>query len=126
MGPTAVGKTALSIAIAKYFSTQIISADSRQCFRELNIGVAKPSVEELDLVRHYFINSHSIHENVNAAVFEEYALEKVKEIFAEATLPYPSKSYFQTGGKEGKHTEHLGYILAEMQYMQRVFPGREW
>lgn len=52
--------------------------------------------------------------------------EKVKEIFSEATLPFPDKIYNQTGGKEGKHTEHLGYILAEMQYMQRTFPGSEW
>jgi len=52
--------------------------------------------------------------------------EKVKEIFAEANLPYPEKRYQQLGGKEGKHTEHLGYILAEMQYMQRVYPNSEW
>ncbi len=81
MGPTAVGKTALSIALAKHFSTQIISADSRQCFKELNIGVAKPSPEELQSVQHYFINSHSVLETVNAAVFEKYALDKVGKIF---------------------------------------------
>jgi ring-1,2-phenylacetyl-CoA epoxidase subunit PaaC len=51
---------------------------------------------------------------------------KVKEIFSEATLPYPDKVYNQTGGKEGKHTEQLGYILAEMQYIQRTFPDSEW
>jgi tRNA dimethylallyltransferase len=80
-GPTAVGKTALAIHIAQHFSTRIISADSRQCFKELNIGVAKPSDDELQLVKHYFINSHSIDENVNAAVFEKYALQKINEIF---------------------------------------------
>ena len=80
-GPTAVGKTALAILIAQHFSTQIISADSRQCYKELTIGVAKPSADELAAVPHYFINSHSIHESVNAAVFEKYALEKVQEIF---------------------------------------------
>ena len=52
--------------------------------------------------------------------------EKVKDIFTEATLPYPGKTYNQTGGKEGRHSEHLGYILAEMQYMQRTFPDSEW
>ncbi|MEJ0104273.1 MAG: 1,2-phenylacetyl-CoA epoxidase subunit PaaC [Bacteroidota bacterium] len=52
--------------------------------------------------------------------------EKVKEIFAQANLLYPEKMYQQSGGKEGKHTEHLGYILAEMQYMQRVYPNSEW
>ncbi|HMO63378.1 MAG TPA: tRNA (adenosine(37)-N6)-dimethylallyltransferase MiaA [Ferruginibacter sp.] len=80
-GPTAVGKTALAIDIARHFSTEIISADSRQCFKELNIGVAKPSAEELSQVPHHFINSHSIQEEVNAAVFEEYALEKVQQVF---------------------------------------------
>lgn len=52
--------------------------------------------------------------------------EKVKEIFAEATLPYPHEVFQQSGGKEGKHTEHLGYILAELQFMQRAYPGCEW
>ena len=80
-GPTAVGKTALAISVANQFSTGIISADSRQCYKELAIGVAKPSQDELAAVPHYFINSHSIHESVNAAVFEKYALEKVQEIF---------------------------------------------
>ncbi|MEI9934830.1 MAG: tRNA (adenosine(37)-N6)-dimethylallyltransferase MiaA [Ferruginibacter sp.] len=63
------------------FSTQIISSDSRQCYKELNIGVATPSAGELQSVKHYFINSHSIHGNVNAAVFEKYALQKAGEIF---------------------------------------------
>lgn len=80
-GPTAIGKTALAIELAQHFRTKIISADSRQCFKELNIGVAKPSAIELKTVEHFFINSHSIHENVNAAVFENYALEKVNHIF---------------------------------------------
>lgn len=82
VGPTAVGKTAIAIQLAQHFSTEIIAADSRQCFKELNIGVAKPSAEELQLAKHYFINSHSIKETVNAAIFEQYALEKVKHIFA--------------------------------------------
>ena len=81
VGPTAVGKTALAIQLAQQFSTEIISADSRQCFKELNIGVAKPSAEELQMVKHYFISSHSIKDTVNAAVFEQYALGKIKAIF---------------------------------------------
>lgn len=80
-GPTAVGKTAVAIAIARHFNTEIISADSRQCFREMSIGVAKPSDSELQQVHHYFINSHSIHDDVNAAVFEQYALQAANEIF---------------------------------------------
>lgn len=80
-GPTAVGKTAFAIKLALALGTKIISADSRQCYNELNIGVAKPSVEELAAVHHYFINSHSITEEVNAAAFEAYALNAVSEIF---------------------------------------------
>jgi len=80
-GPTASGKTALAIKLAQHLNTVIISADSRQCFRELNIGVAKPSVEELNTVNHYFISSHSIHDKVTAQVFEEYAVNITNEIF---------------------------------------------
>jgi ring-1,2-phenylacetyl-CoA epoxidase subunit PaaC len=53
-------------------------------------------------------------------------MNKVKEVFAEATLSVPEKAFMQTGGKEGKHTEHLGYILTELQYMQRAYPNSEW
>ncbi|MDE1190676.1 MAG: tRNA (adenosine(37)-N6)-dimethylallyltransferase MiaA [Arachidicoccus sp.] len=81
-GPTAVGKTALSVEIAQYFNTEILSADSRQCFKELNIGVAKPNDEQLKLVHHYFINSHSIFNEVNAGIYEQYALESLAGIFS--------------------------------------------
>ncbi|HMG68971.1 MAG TPA: 1,2-phenylacetyl-CoA epoxidase subunit PaaC [Chitinophagaceae bacterium] len=52
--------------------------------------------------------------------------EKAKEIFEEATLTFPGKTFMQTGGKEGRHTEHLGFILADLQFMQRAYPGCEW
>jgi tRNA dimethylallyltransferase len=81
-GPTAVGKTAIAIAVAKHFNTKIISADSRQCYSELNIGVARPSKAELQAVHHYFVNSHSIHQEVNTGGFENYALSAADEIFA--------------------------------------------
>jgi tRNA dimethylallyltransferase len=80
-GPTAIGKTSYAIELAEQYNTRIISADSRQCFRELNIGVAKPSPEQLKSIRHYFINSHSIHDEVNAKVFEQYALDAIHKIF---------------------------------------------
>jgi len=83
VGPTAVGKTAAAVQLAQQLSTKIISADSRQCFKELNIGVAKPSPEELQAVHHYFINSHSIREEVTAASFEALALQWTDEIFNE-------------------------------------------
>ncbi len=80
-GATAVGKTSYAVGLAKKYDTQIISADSRQCYAELNIGVAKPSEEQLNSVHHYFINSHSIHDEVNVKVFEQYALAAVNKIF---------------------------------------------
>jgi tRNA dimethylallyltransferase len=80
-GPTAVGKTAVAIELAKHYKTEIISADSRQCFKELNIGVARPSAKELEQVKHHFIASHSISEDINAAAFEQYAIKKANELF---------------------------------------------
>jgi tRNA dimethylallyltransferase len=85
-GPTAVGKTAIALHLAQLFSTTIISSDSRQCYRELNIGVAKPEPAELEAIHHDFINSHSIHESVNAADFEKYALTSVEKIFQNSDI----------------------------------------
>lgn len=81
VGPTAVGKTALAIQLAKHFQTEIISADARQCYKELNIGVARPSEDELNQVPHHFIASHSINNIVNASVFENYALAITEKLF---------------------------------------------
>lgn len=85
-GPTASGKTALAINLARHFNTSIISADSRQCFRELHIGVAKPDAGQLLQVKHYFIDSHSIHEDVNASIFETLAMQWCQEIFSEKNV----------------------------------------
>ena len=63
---------------------------------------------------------------VEISKLKEPWMTKVKEVFSEATLTIPEKAFTQTGGKEGKHTEHLGYILTELQYMQRAYPGCEW
>jgi len=81
VGPTAVGKTAFAISLAQALNTEIISADARQCYQEMNIGVARPTINELNSVTHHFIASHSINDTVNASVFEEYALKKVTELF---------------------------------------------
>jgi tRNA dimethylallyltransferase len=81
-GPTASGKTALAMELARHFNTSIISADSRQCFHELTIGVAKPGPAQLSAVRHFFVNSHSILEEVNASIFESLALSWCEEIFS--------------------------------------------
>jgi tRNA dimethylallyltransferase len=80
-GPTAAGKTAVAIQLAQHYKTEIISADSRQCYKELNIGVARPTQEELGLVPHHFIASHSIQEEVTAATFEQFAIAKTNELF---------------------------------------------
>ena len=81
VGPTAVGKTAVAIALAKHFQTEIVSADSRQIFRELNIGTAKPTGAELEQVPHHFINSHSIREAYDAAQYGHDALEVIHRLF---------------------------------------------
>src|SRR5689334_20843189 len=80
-GPTAVGKTSVAIKVAQHFGAEIISADSRQCFKELNIGVARPTAAELAAEPHHFIASHSIHQKITAADFEKYALEITQKLF---------------------------------------------
>ena len=80
-GPTAVGKTDLCLKLAKELDTEIISADSRQFFRELSIGTAKPSAQQLAEVPHHFINSHSIAEAYSAGDFERDALEVLNKLF---------------------------------------------
>ncbi|WP_324677845.1 tRNA (adenosine(37)-N6)-dimethylallyltransferase MiaA [Hymenobacter sp. GOD-10R] len=80
-GPTAVGKTALCVQLAQHYQTEIVSADSRQFFRELSIGTAKPTSEEMQGVPHHFIDSHSISEDYNAGRFEEDALQVLTELF---------------------------------------------
>jgi len=80
-GPTAVGKTAMAINVARTFHTEIISADSRQCYRELNIGVARPSEEELAAVKHHFIATHSVQDELTAASYEQYALSVSETLF---------------------------------------------
>ena len=63
---------------------------------------------------------------IDPATMQEAWMEKIKEVFEEATLEVPSNTLMHTGGKQGVHTEHLGYLLAELQYMQRAYPGATW
>lgn len=81
MGPTAVGKTALSIHLAQHYTTEILSADSRQFYKELEVGTAKPSEEELKSVKHHFIGHRSIHEPYNASQYETDSLALLKKLF---------------------------------------------
>ena len=82
-GPTAVGKTALSIELAKHYSCHIISADSRQFYKEMSIGTAKPNVEEMQGITHYFIDNISIHDSYNVGQYERDAIECIENLFKE-------------------------------------------
>jgi tRNA dimethylallyltransferase len=80
-GPTASGKTAVAIRLAQHYKTVILSADSRQFYREMSIGTAKPTRLELDAAKHYFIDSHSIIENFSVGDFEKQGLALLDELF---------------------------------------------
>lgn len=86
VGPTAIGKTALSIKLAQYFKTDIISADSRQFFKEMSVGTAAPAPEELQAATHHFIHHKSIQEDYNVGAFENDALLKLETIFKTNTI----------------------------------------
>ena len=81
VGATAIGKTALSIKLAQHFSTDIISCDSRQFYKEMTIGTAVPSSEELNAAKHHFIQNRSITDDYSVGQFEKDALEKLDELF---------------------------------------------
>ena len=80
-GPTAVGKTELCVKVAQHFNTEIISADSRQFYKELVIGTAKPTKSEMRNIKHHFIDSHSITEDFNVNNFENDALKLLDQLF---------------------------------------------
>ncbi|MBT8283214.1 MAG: tRNA (adenosine(37)-N6)-dimethylallyltransferase MiaA [Muriicola sp.] len=81
VGPTGIGKTSLGIQLAAHFKTEILSADSRQFFKEMSIGTAVPTAKELEMVPHHFIHHISIHESYTAGDFERDALTKLDELF---------------------------------------------
>ena len=83
VGPTAIGKTALSIKLANYFNASIISCDSRQFYKEMTIGTAVPEIEELAAAKHYFIQDRSIFNDYNVGEFERDALKKLDSLFKE-------------------------------------------
>ena len=80
-GPTGVGKTAMAIQLARYYDTEIISADSRQIYKEMSIGTAKPTKEELSVVKHHFINHKSVTEEFSSGDFETEALQLLNTLF---------------------------------------------
>lgn len=81
VGPTAIGKTSLSIKLANHFNTEIISADSRQFYKEMSIGTAAPSATELQATKHHFIHHKSIHDAYNVGEFEKDSLTLLEELF---------------------------------------------
>ena len=86
VGPTAIGKTSLSVALAKKYKSEIISADSRQFFKEMSIGTAKPTIEEMEGVPHHFVDCISIEERYTAGQFEKDAIEKIAKLFEDNNL----------------------------------------
>jgi len=80
-GPTAIGKTAIAIKLAQYYNTEIISADSRQFYKEMEIGTAKPSPDELNAAKHHFVNSHSITDKFSVGDYEKKAIELINVLF---------------------------------------------
>ena len=87
-GPTAVGKTDVAIKLAKEFKTSIISADSRQFYKEMSIGTAKPDPQQLNEVKHYFVGQLSIHDYYNVSLFENDALQKLGSLFGQNDLVF--------------------------------------
>ena len=80
-GATACGKTAMSVKLAQQLKTEIISCDSRQFYKEMSIGTAKPSIEEMNGIKHHFVDSHSVTEEINAGKFERLALPVINQLF---------------------------------------------
>ena len=83
IGSTGIGKTKLAIEVAKHFDTEIISCDSRQFFKEMKIGTAMPSKEELEAVQHHFVGNLSVTDYYSIGQYEEDALKKIEELFLE-------------------------------------------
>jgi tRNA dimethylallyltransferase len=86
VGPTAIGKTSLAIQLAEKYSTEIISADSRQFYREMNIGTAKPSVSELNSAKHHLINNKSVVDNYSIGEFEQDAIKQISNIHSRSNI----------------------------------------
>jgi tRNA dimethylallyltransferase len=82
VGPTAIGKTSISLKLAQHFNTEIISADSRQFYKEMRVGTAAPTPKELNAVKHHFIHHKSIEDNYNVGTFEKEALQCLDQLFA--------------------------------------------
>lgn len=117
VGPTAIGKTSVSINLAKYYNTEIISADSRQFFKELLIGTAPPSKKELSIIRHHFVQHISIEEEYNVGKFEKQAIKKIEELFC-------FKDKLILVGGSGLYIDAICYGLDEMPKISSTIRDR--
>lgn len=106
-GPTAVGKTDLSISLAQKYNTHIISCDSRQFYREMHIGTAAPTQKELDAVPHHFIGHLSIHDYYNVSMFEQDVLKLLPDLFKQ------SDTVIMTGGS-GMYIDAVSYGIDDL------------
>lgn len=107
VGPTAVGKTKLTVELAKKLGASVLNADSRQVFRELSVGTAKPTLEEMEGVKHYFVNDRSISVEFSAGHFEKEGLEVLNKLFKHETIAIIS-------GGSGLYVDALCYGLSEI------------
>jgi tRNA dimethylallyltransferase len=112
-GPTASGKTALAIELAKKFNTCILSADSRQFYKEVSIGTAKPSVQEQNGVKHYFIDSHSLENPLTASTFANEALQILE-------LEFKTKDTIVLVGGSGLFIDSLCVGLDKIPFNQQI------
>ena len=101
-GPTGIGKTEISISLAKELNTEIISCDSRQFFKELKIGTCPPDDKQLEEVKHHFIYNKSIHDKYNVGMYEDDAIEKITELFTD-------KDYLILVGGSGLYADSIMY-----------------
>ena len=101
-GPTGIGKTEISINLAKELNTEIISCDSRQFYKELKIGTSPPNDKQLEEVTHHFIYNKSIHDNYNVGMYEDDAIRKISELFTD-------KDYLILVGGSGLYADSIMY-----------------
>ena len=101
-GPTGIGKTEISISLAKELNTEIISCDSRQFFKELKIGTCPPDDKQLEEVKHHFIYNKSIHDKYNVGMYEDDAIKKISELFTD-------KDYLILVGGSGLYADSIMY-----------------
>ena len=113
-GPTGVGKTDLSIEIAKKFNTDIVSCDSRQFYKELKIGTSPPSNTQLSEVKHHFIHNKSIHDKYNVGEYEKDAIDLINKIFS-------IKDYLILVGGSGLYADSVIYGIDSFPEVPQEF-----